>query len=93
VGLKLNGANQLLAYADDMNLLEDNTDTIKKTPETLIAASSKEVGSKRNEVIERWNKLHKGELCDLYSSPSIIRIIKWGRMGGTCSLKGEEKHI
>jgi hypothetical protein len=31
VGLKLNGAHQLLAYADgDGNLLADNIDTIKK---------------------------------------------------------------
>jgi hypothetical protein len=27
VGLKLNGTHQLLAYADDMNLLGDNIDT------------------------------------------------------------------
>jgi hypothetical protein len=27
VGLKLNGTHQLLAYADDVNLLEDNIDT------------------------------------------------------------------
>jgi hypothetical protein len=30
VGLKLNGT-QLLAYADDVNLLEDNVDMIRKT--------------------------------------------------------------
>jgi hypothetical protein len=35
VGLKLNGT-QLLAYADDMNLLGDNIGTIKKSTETLI---------------------------------------------------------
>jgi hypothetical protein len=45
VGLKLNGTHQLLAYADDVNLLGDNilVDTIKKNTETLIDAS-KEVG-------------------------------------------------
>jgi hypothetical protein len=37
----------LLAYADDVNLLEDNVDTIKKNTETLIDAS-KEVGLEIN---------------------------------------------
>jgi hypothetical protein len=29
--LKLNGTHQLLAYPDDVNLLGNNIDTIKKT--------------------------------------------------------------
>jgi hypothetical protein len=30
VGLKLNGTHQLLAYADDVNLLADNIDIMKR---------------------------------------------------------------
>jgi hypothetical protein len=47
VGLKLNGTHQLLAYADDMNLLGDNIDVIKKSTETLA-----EGGWSRNECRE-----------------------------------------
>jgi hypothetical protein len=37
-------------------------------------------GPKRDEVTGEWRKLHNKELRDLYSSPSIIRIIKSRRM-------------
>jgi hypothetical protein len=37
-------------------------------------------GPKRDEVTEEWKKLHNEELHDLYSSPSIVRIIKARRM-------------
>jgi hypothetical protein len=47
VGLKLNGTHHLLAYADDVNLLRDNIDTMNKNTETLIGAS-KEVGLEIN---------------------------------------------
>jgi hypothetical protein len=47
VGLKLNGTHQLLAYADDVNLLGDNIDTVKKNTETLTDAS-RNVGLKIN---------------------------------------------
>jgi len=33
-------------------------------------------GLKRDEVREEWGKLHKEEFHDLYSSPSIVRVIK-----------------
>jgi hypothetical protein len=41
-------------------------------------------GPKRDEVTGEWRKLHNEELRDLYSSPSIIRMImarwlKWAR--------------
>jgi hypothetical protein len=47
VGLELNGTHQRLAYADGVNLLGDNLDTINKNTDTLIDAS-KEVGIEVN---------------------------------------------
>jgi hypothetical protein len=37
-------------------------------------------GPKREEMTGEWRKLHNEELHDLYSSPSIIRIMKPRRM-------------
>jgi hypothetical protein len=37
-------------------------------------------GPKKDEVMGEWKKLLKDELHDLYSSPSIITIIKSRRM-------------
>jgi hypothetical protein len=39
LGLKLNGTHQLLAYADDVNLLEDNIETKQKSTGTVNVAS------------------------------------------------------
>jgi hypothetical protein len=41
--------NQLLAYADDVNLLGDNIDSIKKNTETFIDAS-KEISVEINDM-------------------------------------------
>jgi hypothetical protein len=51
-------------------------------------------GPKRDEVMGEWRKLHNEELRDLYSSPSIIRIIKSGRMRwvGHAARMGEKRN-
>jgi hypothetical protein len=51
-------------------------------------------GPKRNEVTGEWRKLHNEELRDMYSSPSIIRIIKSMRMrwAGHVARMGEKRN-
>jgi hypothetical protein len=39
-------------------------------------------GPKRDEVTREWRQLHNEELRELYSSPSVIRIIKSMRWAG-----------
>jgi hypothetical protein len=39
-------------------------------------------GPKRDEVTGEWRKRHNEELRDLYSSPSIVRVIKSRKRNG-----------
>jgi hypothetical protein len=41
VGLKLNGPHQILAYANDGNVLGNNIDTLSKITESLIHAGKR----------------------------------------------------
>jgi hypothetical protein len=52
-------------------------------------------GPKRDGVTGGWRKLHNEELRDLYSSPSIIRIIKLRRVrwAGHVARMGEKKNM
>jgi hypothetical protein len=52
-------------------------------------------GPKRGGVTGGWRKLHNEELHNLYSSPSIIRIIKSRRMRwvGHVARMGEKRNV
>jgi hypothetical protein len=51
-------------------------------------------GPKRDEVTGEWRQLHNEELRDLYSSPSLIRIIKSRgmRWAGHVARMGENRN-
>jgi hypothetical protein len=49
-------------------------------------------GWKRDKVTGDWRKLLCEELCNLYSSPNIIRTIKEDEMGRACSMNGEQRN-
>ena len=50
-------------------------------------------GTRRDEVMGEWRRLHKEELNDLCSSPNIARVIKSRRMrwAGNVARMGEER--
>jgi hypothetical protein len=52
-------------------------------------------GPKRDEVTGEWRKLHNEELNDLYSFPSIVRVVKSRRMrlAGNVARMGEERGV
>jgi len=79
-GLKLNGTHQLLAYADDVNILRGSVDTLKKNAEALGAAT-KETGL---EVIA-----HKTKYMTVSREQNTGRIhsMKFGNI----SIEGVEK--
>jgi hypothetical protein len=62
MGLKLNGTHQLLTYADHVNLLGDNTDTIKKYKENLRVIG---LEIKKKILIQEGikKKLNSGKAC------------------------------
>jgi hypothetical protein len=51
-------------------------------------------GPQRDEGTGGWRKQHNEELCELYSSSNIIRIIKWRRMrrAGHVARMGENRN-
>jgi hypothetical protein len=59
-GLKLNGTHQLLAYADDVNIVGENVDSSKKSTEALWGART-EVGLEVNPETTKYMSMSHGQ--------------------------------
>ena len=72
--MKLNGTHQLLAYADDVNILGGSVNTVKKNAETLVAATKEsglEVNADKTEymIMSRDQNAGRGDSMEIDNSP------------------------
>jgi len=86
-GLKLNGTYQLLAYADDVNILGGSVHTVKKNAEALVAAT-KETGLEVNAYKTKYMTVSRDQNAGrIYSmkmdNSSIERVEEFKYFGTT----------
>ena len=86
-GLKLNGTHQLLAYADDVNILGGSIHTVKENAEGLVVAT-KETGIEVNGDKTRYMVMSREQTAGLshtmkVDNSSIERVEEFKYLGTT----------
>jgi hypothetical protein len=79
-GLILNGTHQLLAYAEDVNIVGENIDTIQRNTKALLDAC-KEVGLEVNPEKSKYMLLSRCQTAGQRQSINIgnrsFRVVFW----------------
>ena len=86
-GLKLNGTYQLLAYADDVNILGGSIHTVKENVEALVVAT-KEIGLEVNTDKTKYMVMSREQMAGLshtmkFDNSSIERVEEFKYLGTT----------
>jgi len=86
-GLKLNGTQHLLAYADDVNILTGSVDTVKKNAKSLVAATKKiglEVNAHKSKYMTVSRHQNAGRIHSMkIDNSSIERVEEFNYFGTT----------
>jgi hypothetical protein len=81
-GLGLNGTHQLLAYADDVNILGGSAHTIEKNTEAL-AVASKEIGLEVNSDKIKYRVMSRDQNVGKIESKPFERVGQLKNVGTT----------
>ena len=86
-GLKLNGTHQLLAYADDVNILAGSIRMVKENTEALVVAT-KEIGLEVNAYKTKYMVMNREQTAGLshtmkVDNSSIERVEEFKYLGTT----------
>ena len=89
--MKLNGTHQLLAYADDVNILGKSIHTVKKIAETLVAATKEiglEVNAHKTKYMTMSRDKNAGRIHSMkMDNSSIERVEEFKYLGTTLKIK------